>query len=203
MSGGPSPGSPEIALMKALLSFLLLGLLASSARAIGPDEQLPSPPDGKSLKLIWHDEFDGNRLDESKWQLRPDGKRKGGWWSTKAISLDGEGHLAITTFMDGDKPTDGCVWTKGKFEHSFGYYVARVKFQKEPGHWSAFWMNGDGIRKVGDGGRDGTEIEIVDTVTPCVKQRCDFACKSEGITCPATGQGTTTTLCIAGLPGQC
>ncbi len=62
----------------------------------------------------------------------------------------------------GDKPTDGCVWTKGKFEQSFGYYVARVKFQKETGHWSAFWMNGDGIRKVGDGGRDGTEIEIME-----------------------------------------
>ena len=42
-------------------------------------------------------------------------------------------------------------------------------FQKEPGHWSAFWMNGTGIGKVGDGGRDGTEIEIVDTVTPPVK----------------------------------
>ena len=148
--------------MKMLLPFLLLGLLASSARAIGPGEQLPPAPPRKALKLIWQDEFDGNRLDGSKWEPRPDGKRKGGWWSTKAISLDGEGHLAITTFMDGEKPTDGCVWTKDKFEHSFGYYVARVKFQKEPGHWSAFWMNGDGIRKVGDGGRDGTEIDIME-----------------------------------------
>ena len=148
--------------MKTLLSFLLLGLLAPSARATEPDDQLPTPPDGKSLKLIWQDEFDGNRLDETKWEARPDGKRKGGWWSRKAITLDGEGHLVIATFMDGDKPTDGCIWTKGKFEHAFGYYVARVKFQKEPGHSSAFWMNSDGIRKVGDGGRDGTELDIME-----------------------------------------
>ena len=148
--------------MKTLLPFLLLGVLVVNAGAAEPEDQVPSPPDGKALKLVWHDEFDGNRLDESKWEARPDGKRKGGWWSREAISLDGEGHLVIKTFMDGDKPTDGCVVTQGKFEHAFGYYVARVKFQKEPGHWSAFWMNGDGIRKVGDGGRDGTEIDIME-----------------------------------------
>jgi hypothetical protein len=56
------------------------------------------------LKLIWQDEFDGDTLDESKWTYRPDGKRKGGWWSRKAISLDGDGHLVISTFMDGNKP---------------------------------------------------------------------------------------------------
>ena len=55
---------------------------------------------------------------------------------------------------------DGCVRTKGKFEHSFGYYVARVQLQKQPGHWSAFWIMGDGVGKVGSGGRDGTEIDI-------------------------------------------
>jgi beta-glucanase (GH16 family) len=159
---GVSPYSTEKIAMKTLLPLLILGLLALSARGTEPDDPLPPAPHGKSLKLIWHDEFDGDRLDESKWEPRPDGKRKGGWWSARAISLDGDGHLVITTFMDGDRPTDGCVWTKGKFEHDFGYYVTRVKFQREPGHWSAFWMNGDGIGKVGDGGRDGTEIDIME-----------------------------------------
>ena len=27
-------------------------------------------PDGKKFKLVWHDEFDGNSLDESKWSYR-------------------------------------------------------------------------------------------------------------------------------------
>ena len=64
--------------MKTLLPLLILGLLALSARGTEPDYQLPPAPQGKSLKLIWHDEFDGNKLDETKWTYRPDGKRKGG-----------------------------------------------------------------------------------------------------------------------------
>jgi hypothetical protein len=43
--------------------------------------------------------FDGDTLDESKWSYRPDGKRKGGWWSRKGISLDSDGHLVITDWL--------------------------------------------------------------------------------------------------------
>jgi type II secretion system protein G len=74
--------------------------------------------------------------------------------------LDGNGHLVISTVKEGDRYIDGCVRTKGKFAHSFGYYVARVQLQKQPGHWSAFWIMGNGVGKVGSGGRDGTEIDI-------------------------------------------
>jgi len=148
--------------MRFLPPILLLGLLAVPGQPAEPDDRLPPPPDGKSWKLVWHDEFEGDRLDESKWTYRPDGRRKGGWWSREAVNLDGNGHLVITTFMDGDKPTDGCVTTQGKFEHAFGYYVARVQFQREPGHWSAFWITGPGVGRVGDGGRDGAEIDIME-----------------------------------------
>jgi beta-glucanase (GH16 family) len=110
--------------------------------------------------LVWHDEFDGDKLDETKWVYRPDGERKGGWWSRKAISLDGQGHLIIKTFKENDKFIDGCITTEGKFEHAFGYYVARIQLQKQPGHWSAFWMMCKGVSKVGEEGRDGTEIDI-------------------------------------------
>ncbi len=148
--------------MKTLLSALLLALLPTAVSAVEPADQLPEPSQGKNWKLVWNDEFDGLQLDKTKWLYRPDGKRKGGWWNKEAVSLDGQGHLVITTYMDGDKPTDGCITTQGKYEHAFGYYVARVKFQKQPGHWSAFWINGNGIRKVGDEGRDGTEIDIME-----------------------------------------
>jgi len=43
---------------------------------------LPSAPAGQTWKLVWQDEFDGDKLDATKWTPRPDGKRKGGWWST-------------------------------------------------------------------------------------------------------------------------
>jgi len=121
---------------------------------------LPPAPKDQTWVLVWHDEFDGTTLDTAKWEIMPDAPRKGGFWSPKAVSLDGKGHLVISTIKEGDKFIDGCVRTKGKFEHSFGYYVARVQLQKQPGHWSAFWIMGDGVGKVGSGGRDGTEIDI-------------------------------------------
>ncbi len=120
---------------------------------------LPTAPNGKTWKLVWHDEFDGAKLDETKWDV-PEYKRRDGYWSRKSISLDGKGHLVMSVLKDGGKFLDGCVRTKGKFEHSFGYYVARVQLQKQPGHWSAFWIMGDGVGKVSSGGRDGTEIDI-------------------------------------------
>ena len=43
--------------MKTLLPLLLLGLLTLSARNAKSDDQLPSAHHGKSLKLIWQDDF--------------------------------------------------------------------------------------------------------------------------------------------------
>ena len=115
--------------MKTLLPFLLLGLLTLSARATEPDDQLPPAPEGKSWKLVWHDEFDGDKLDGTKWEV-PNNRRRDGWWSPKAVSLDGQGHLAISTLKEGDRYLDACVRTRGRFEHSFGYYVAESEAPK-------------------------------------------------------------------------
>ncbi len=146
---------------------ILLGLVclmlaaASGAPAADPQEKLPAPPEGKAWKLIWSDEFDGTKLDESKWEV-PEGPRRDGFWSRKAISLDGSGNLVISALKDGDKFLDGCVRTRGKYERAFGYFVARIKFQKQEGHWSAFWMYTPSVGKIGDDGRDGTEIDIME-----------------------------------------
>ena len=150
------------------MAVLALGILVSVAQAQDADT-LPTPPEGKTWKMVWHDEFEGTKLDDSKWVSRPEGKRKDGWWSPNAISLDGNGNLVISTYKEGDKFVDGCVTTQGKFEHAFGYYVARIRLQKQPGHWSAFWITGPGVQKVGDEGRNGTEIDIMEK--PWLDQR--------------------------------
>jgi beta-glucanase (GH16 family) len=126
------------------------------------DEALPTPPQGRAWALVWHDEFEGDALDETKWECPADARRRDGWWMRKAVSLDGRGHLAVRTLKEGDRYLDGCVRTQGKFEHAFGFYVARIRLQKQPGHWSAFWLMGSGVLKVGDEGRDGTEIDIME-----------------------------------------
>jgi len=136
------------------ISFLLLaGVVAGG--------DLPVVP-GKRLKLVWSDEFNGNRLDAKKWNVLPEAPRKGGWWSPRAVQLDGQGNLEITTFEQAGKFYTGAVNTRGKFQQAFGYFEARMKFQRQPGFWSAFWMTCDTVGRVGDEGRDGTEIDIIE-----------------------------------------
>jgi beta-glucanase (GH16 family) len=162
----------------AVVGISVFSLGAAAAWAAEPGEVLPPPEEGKTWKLIWHDEFDGDRLDESKWDVPPDGRRRDAWWMRKAISLDGNGHLVISTLKEGDKYIDGCVRTRGKFEHAFGYWVARIELQSQPGHWSAFWLMGDSVHKVGHQGRDGTEIDIMEK--PWLDDRVQHALHWDG-----------------------
>jgi beta-glucanase (GH16 family) len=145
--------------------------------AAGSEDQLPPPPEGKAWKLVWHDEFDGDKLDPSKWEV-PEQRRRDGWWSPKAVSLDGQGNLVISTLKDGDRYLDACVRTRGRFEHAFGYYVARIKLQQQPGHWSAFWLYNASVGKIGDEGRDGTEIDIMEK--PWLDDRVQHALHWDG-----------------------
>jgi beta-glucanase (GH16 family) len=150
-----------------LRSVLLFVLFAIAARAESPGAQsdtagLPPAPDRKQWKLVWHDEFDGPKLDETKWNRLGDSKRRDGYWIKEDAYLDGEGHLLLRTRKDGDRFTCGGVNTSGKFEYAFGYYVARCKMPNQPGHWPAFWLMCAGVNSVGKDGRDGTEIDIIE-----------------------------------------
>jgi beta-glucanase (GH16 family) len=147
-----------IALMPPVV---LAALVQGVPQPVVPDV-LPPAPVGKVWTLAWHDEFDGAALDTSRWVYRPDAKRRDGWWDRKAVTLDGRGHLVIETIKEGDAYIDGCVTTQGRFEHAFGFYVARIQLQRQPGHWSAFWITGPGVASVGDGARDGAEIDIME-----------------------------------------
>ena len=134
----------------------------TGAQEIEPKDATPSAPEGKAWKLVWHDEFGGTELDESKWVHYAEGKRRIGWWSRNAVSVDGNGHLVIETKKEDGKYLDACIATQGKFEHSFGFYVARIQLQKQQGHWPGFWISGPGVEKVGSQGRDGCEIDIME-----------------------------------------
>lgn len=147
------------------LSLVVLAFLLSPSLPAqdGPaKELLPAEPPGKHWKLIWHDEFDGPNLDETKWNRQGDWKRRDGYWVKADAYLSGKGTLLLRTRRDGDRYTCGALDTKGKFEHAFGYYVVRCKMPRQPGHWPAFWMMCAGVTQVGDEGRDGTEIDIVE-----------------------------------------
>jgi beta-glucanase (GH16 family) len=139
-----------------------LALSVALTRAQSPLDTLPSLPAGQQWKLIWQDEFNGDKLDETKWNRLGDWKRRDGYWVKEDAYVNGQGSLVLRTKKDGDRFTCGAVNTQGKFERAFGYFVARCRMPKQPGHWPAFWMMAPGVGKVGNDGRDGTEIDIVE-----------------------------------------
>ena len=148
-------------------SFILVIAVALIALSVaGPiwsaDEFLPPLPAGQRWQLAWSDEFEGDAVDQSKWEICGDWKRRDGYWVKEDAYVDGKGHLILRTKKDGDRYTCGAVRTRGKFEHRYGYWVCRCKFPEEPGHWPAFWLFAPGVGKIGDGGRDGTEIDIME-----------------------------------------
>ena len=103
-----------IPLLTELLKAEDEGVRKTAAEALDKINRiLPILSAGKTWNLVWHDEFDGTALDTTKWEIMPDAPRKGGWWMRKAVSLDGKGHLVISTLKDGDKFLDGCVRTRG------------------------------------------------------------------------------------------
>jgi hypothetical protein len=64
-------------------------------------------------------------------------------------------------------PNDGNV-TKGNhdellFGQAFGYFETYVQFPKGEGIWSAFWLQSSNQRKIGNFGKDGTEIDVYES----------------------------------------
>jgi len=149
-----------------LLGVWTKSLTAAGSDVTGPDaakQFLPPAPAGKKWQLTWCDEFSGAKIDESKWEILGDWKRRDGYWVKADSYLDGKGRLVLRTRKDGDRFTSGAMRTQGKFEHRFGYWECRCKFPAREGHWPAFWLfSRPGVSKVGDEGRDGTEIDIVE-----------------------------------------
>jgi len=143
-------------------NLIALTNVSASAHSNESEEFLPPIPEGKKWKLAWRDEFNGAKIDDSKWMILGDWKRRDGFWVKEDSYLDGKGNLILRTKKDNGRYTSGAVHTKSKFEHTFGYWVCRCKFPKQPGHWPAFWLQTDGVGKVGNEGRDGTEIDIME-----------------------------------------
>lgn len=130
-----------------------------------PAELSADPPGKQKWKLVWGDEFSGEKVDTGKWEKVGDGKRRTAYWLQKNAFLDGKGHLVVRSTKEPDgRYGCGGLRSRGKFTHSFGYYEIRCKVPDEPGTWAAFWLYAPCVGKVGNDGRDGTEIDIFEAV---------------------------------------
>lgn len=175
-----------------VLTFLFLCLFFRNAysqkieTASFSESQLP---EGKNWKLVWSDEFDGNTLDTTKWGFRlhimqtrhqtytTEGVEvKNGLLYLNLIEKDGQyysAHLQTgQNFLDrpGNPYSNGLTWPiaeikPAKFVHKYGYYEIRCQLQKQPGWWSAFWLQSPMIGSCLDPTRAGVELDIMENFT--------------------------------------
>lgn len=111
--------------------------------------------------MVWNDEFDGPALDLTKWSMLGNQKRRDGHWDNADV-LIGDGLLRLRVRREGNRVTSGAISSAGKFERAFGYFVARCRMPRQPGHWPGFWLMCPGATAPHTDGRGGAEIDIVE-----------------------------------------
>ncbi len=143
-------------------------LLLVTNTLFGAQEATATDPDipVKGYKLIWSDEFTGTALDMAKWGYRSLGPRRDAVNAKETVSLDGKGHLVLTTQREGNKVHTAMIGTEGTLQTTFGYFECRAKLQDQIGHWSAFWLQTPTMGKeIGNPAESGTEIDIFEYLT--------------------------------------
>ena len=102
----------------------LLLLLTSAAFAADPST---------GRKLVFSDDFNGDKLDESKWVVT--GARE----VLTFVKVGKEGSaLRIGLKMGADMIQTNGLGTRGKFSQQYGYYEASIRFNATEGHMGTF-----------------------------------------------------------------
>ncbi len=118
------------------------------------------------------DEFDSDTLDTSVWtqHYTPTGMRRGGYWDMKMASV-ADGNLTIkTAYLEEGLGGNPAGWytagidTSTSFNGKYGYYEVRCILPKGYGHWSAFWLYTGSVGNVDGSGKDGAEIDIMESM---------------------------------------
>jgi beta-glucanase (GH16 family) len=109
----------------------LLALLALGATtAFAAD-----PTSGK--KLVFSDDFNGDKLDETKWVVH------GGRDTLSFVKFGKENVLRIGLKMGADMIQTNSISTRGKFSQQYGYYEASIRFNATDGHMGTFRIVSD------------------------------------------------------------
>lgn len=108
-------------------------------------------------EIVWEDNFDGNSLDRSIWNVEENGDGGGNQElqyyrdSTENIEVS-DGTLKIKGLRKswgGKSYTSGRINTRGKAEFRYGKIEARIKLPSFQGAWPAFWMLGGNYSSIG------------------------------------------------------
>ncbi len=163
--------------MKSLIlsSLALTASFALSPLSICAEAPAERPKlDLSKFTMTFNDEFDGDKLDTTKWEA-PEMPRQGASrWVASLVSVrDGMLHLGVRKTDDPVLRYDcGAVRTQRNydpnqtmFQQRYGYFEARCKQPKnlKADYWASFWMM---CGKVGDetpDTREGLEVDIFES----------------------------------------
>ena len=172
--------------VKIVTAVMAVGVIVSGALFTLPIDNAkgagsPYPPtdsENWNPEPVWRDEFDGNSLDETKWDYytggwkdenqqvqncyrnRPENVNVNGG-RLNLVGLYKPGETCTGNTKTGDF-TSGFVQTKGKADFKYGYIEARIKMPKNKSTWPGFWMSPNNS-PYSAGWPDWGEIDIVET----------------------------------------
>lgn len=136
---------------------------------------------GRTYRLTFEDNFEGDSLDLTKWSLCPEQRRQdiGGRWADSEVSVhDGNLWLRARIREDG-VPVSGGVRSLGKFAQCRGYFECTMMFPKTTGFWGAFWMMCGRVGKVDGSAVSGAEIDIIES-GECARRGVNHAIHWDG-----------------------
>ena len=123
-------------------AFVPLGLLSVLlCQALSQEQPRPT----SKWKLVWHDEFEGKRLDTTKWNILLREQSKHGelqYYLPDEVYV-GNGVLRIRSQVrsyGSQKYTSGRLDTRGKFSPTYGRFEIRAKLPGGQGLWPAHWL---------------------------------------------------------------
>ena len=134
---------------------------------------------GGGWYVTMNEEFDGDTLPE-QWVCSPHGLRNTEYWCDNMVEVK-DGQVLVKIMKTDDNVCDVCpaegVFTSGietrkmvdgksvsLFEQAYGYFECQVQIPKGEGLWSAFWLQSANQGSIGNKGRDGTEIDVYESV---------------------------------------
>jgi beta-glucanase (GH16 family) len=162
-----------------MLSLFLAAAALQETSLSANNYAIDAPMPTHTGALLWSDEFNGSRLDASKWQYDTS-RNKEGWYNKElqyyaANRLEnlrvGDGVLTIELRKDPNEIRKFADWgkqkyssakivTQGKAAFKYGFFEARAKLPCTRGSWPAFWMMPTGNEPWPQGG----EIDILEHI---------------------------------------
>ena len=122
-----------------------------------------SPYIPSDYRLVWQDEFEGDKLDRKKWSLPSYKQREAAEMNSEGTIRVANGLLYLTTLWRDEKVHASYVQTRNRAEWKYGYFECRLKFQKYQGHHGCFWLQTPTFKGAIDKpGESGTEMDVIE-----------------------------------------